>query len=170
MLGSPELQVVPLRRLSPTASLDVTTVQVGDRIVMVVISYRTNTVTLADIIDPFNVKYMNTIQSGQPLIFIRNPESTESLTGGDQAFITVGSSNDSIELINITDPYNPALAGLTGAGLISTIYGVTGVDTIQIGSSHYTLALTFNSEMSPIIEITDSGIKQVYVMLPIPLQ
>ena len=82
MLRSPVLQVVPLRRLSPTASLDVTTVQVGDRIVMVAISYRTNTVTLADIIDPFNVKYMNTIQSGQPLIFIRNPESTESLTGG----------------------------------------------------------------------------------------
>ena len=149
---------------------DVTTVQVGDKIVMAAISYRTNTITLADITDPFNIKYMNTIQSGQPLIFIRNPESIESLTIGDQAFIAVGSSNDSVELINITDPYNPTLAGLAGAGLISTIYGVTDIDTIQIGSSHYILALTFNSEMSPIIEITNSDIKQVSVIPPVPLQ
>lgn len=111
-----------------------------------------------------------TIQSSQPLIFIRDTESTKSLSMGDQAFISVGSSNDSVELINMTDPYNPTLAGVAGAGSISTIYGVPDVDVIQIGSSHCILALTFNSEMSSIIEIANSGIKQVFTIPPVTLQ
>ena len=43
----------------------------------------------------------------------------------DQAFIASSSSNDSVELINITNLYNPTLMGLAGTGWISTIYGVT---------------------------------------------
>lgn len=61
-MGSPVLQVAPLGWPSPTASLDVATVQVEDKIVIAAISYRTNTVTVADITDPFNIKHMNTIE------------------------------------------------------------------------------------------------------------
>lgn len=149
---------------------DVTTIQVGNKTVMAAISYRTNTVTLADITNPFSIEYMNTIQSGQPGIFIHNPESIVSLTIGDQAYVAVANVNDSIDLLNITDPYNPTLAGLAGQGLMSTIYGVTDLDSMHVGSSHYILALTFNPDISYVIEITDSDIEQVSTIPPVPVQ
>ena len=149
---------------------DITAVQIGNKTIMAAISYRTNTITLADITDPFNIQYINTIQSGQPDIFIHNPESIEALTIGDQVYVAVASINDSIELLNITDPHNPTLAGLAGSGIESTIYGVTDLDSIRVGSSHYILALTPNSDISYIIEITDSGISQVSNIPPVPVR
>lgn len=149
---------------------DITAAQIGNKTIMAAISYRTNTITLADITDPFNIQYINTIQSGQPDIFIHNPESIEALTIGDQVYVAVASINDSIELLNITDPHNPTLAGLAGSGIESTIYGVTDLDSIRVGSSHYILALTPNSDISYIIEITDSGISQVSNIPPVPVR
>lgn len=154
---------------SATFVTDVTTIQTGDKIVMAAVSYRTDTVIMADITDPYNVMPINTIRGGDPGFFIRNMESIESITIGDDAFLAVASGRDSVELINITDPHNPVPAGLGGTGLVSTLYGITDLDSVKIGSNFYILALAQNPDISYIIEINDSGLEQVSVIPPVPV-
>lgn len=146
---------------------DVDWVQTQDKTVMVLSSYRTDAVTLVDITDPYSPRFIRTIQGGDPGYYIHGLEGVHTATINGRAYVSVASSNDSIQLIDITDPYNPAPAGLAGDGLDSTIYGATDLDIVQMDSGAYILALTLNEDVSPIILVGDGFIRQISTIPPV---
>ena len=77
---------------------------------------------------------------------------------GSKHYALVPSSSDSgVQIINITDPANPAAVAAIadGIGGFTTLAGATGITTTQINSKHYALVAAFQDDGVQIIDITD---------------
>ena len=146
--------------------VDLDTIQVGDRAILVVGSYQRNSITMIDVTDPYNPSPVSTAV-GSSGFFLREVESISTIDAGSGVFVAVANNADSVHLVDITDPANPVQAGLTGGTVLGfTTYGTTDTDIIRYGGGIYMVSLTNNEDVSPIVDITNPYMPATLSIIP----
>ncbi len=124
--------------------------------------YLDDGIQIADITDPANPTSAGRIRDGD-----NGGEGNYKLDGayfiattstGGKTFALVTSYNDdSLQIINITDPTNPSLAkSITdGAGGYEKLNGARGLTTVEIAGSKYALIASSSDDGVQIVNITD---------------
>ena len=134
---------------------DAGSITVGDRTLTAVSSYRTDRVSILDITNPLNPVILSSVRGNDGGHFLHGPESVQVLAIGDGVFAAVANGNDSLQLMDITDPYNPVLAASTGTAYDSAVYGVTDVEVLQAGGSAYVAFQTIDPNTTLLLDVTD---------------
>ena len=86
------------------------------------------------------------------------PYSVTTVTIGTSTFaLAAATGGDGVQIIDITDPYNPILASVVtdGANGFTELNGSMFVTTVKIGTSTYALVTAVLDSSVQIIDITD---------------
>ena len=142
---------------------DVDAIVTGDRVLAVVASYRTDTVAVLDITDPREPTLLSSVQGNEGGNYIHGPESAQVVAIGDGVFVAVANGNNSLQLMDITDPLRPVLASPTGILYDSSTYGITDVEIVEAGPNTYVLFQTIDENVTKILDATDP-----YGPVPLP--
>ena len=134
---------------------DLDTIDTGTITLSAISSYKTDTISLVDITDPLNPVLLSSVQGGEGRHYLHGPESIQVEAIGDGIFVAVANGNDSLHLMDITDPLRPVLAAPTGKIYDTTIYGATDVNIVRIGTDWYALFQTIDGNLTPLLDITD---------------
>lgn len=134
---------------------DLDSITIGDRTLSAISSFKTDTVSVVDITNPLNPVWLSSVQGGEGGHYLHGPESLQVASIGDGVFVAVANGNDSLQLMNITDPLRPVLASSTGVINGSSIYGTTDVEMIKMGADWYVLFQTIDGNITPLLDITD---------------
>ena len=138
---------------------DITTVRIDSAVYALVVSLSNSAVQIINITDPENPTAVSSVTDGI--------DSFDTLGGAfDITTVTIGQStyalvasrdDDSIQIIDITDPENPAAVSSVTDGIDSfdTLAGTEGITTVTIGQSTYALATSFTDDGIQIMDITD---------------
>ena len=151
-----------IRQISSTAGeaylqsvTDVDSIVVGARTLSAISSYKTDAVSVVDITDPRNPVLLSSVQGGEAGHYLHGPESLQVAAIGDGVFVAIANGNDSLQLMDITDPSNPAVAALLGAVYDSSMYGTTDVEMVQAYPHWYVVFQTIDGNVTPLLDITD---------------
>ena len=150
-------------------SISVTTVTIGPSTFALVASFWDNGVQIIDITDPYNPIPASAITNGvggytellypQSVTTVKIGTSTFALAAiGPSTFALVASFWDNgVQIIDITDPYNPipASAITNGVGGYTELLYPQSVTTVKIGTSTFALAAAIGGDGVQIIDITD---------------
>ena len=134
---------------------DLDSITTGDKTLSMISSYKTDTVSVLDITDPLNPVLLSSVQGGEGGHFLHGPESIQVAAIGDGVFVAVANGNDSLQLMDITDPLNPVLAAPIGTLHGSAMYGTTDVDLVQMYPNWYAVFQTIDGNVTPLLNITD---------------
>ena len=134
---------------------DLDSITIGARTLSAISSYKTDTVSVVDITDPLNPVLISSVQGGEGGHYLHGPESVQVAAIGDGVFVAVANGNDSLQLMDITDPLRPVLAAPIGMVAGSSIYGATDVEMVEMGSHWYVLFQTIDGDVTPLLDITD---------------
>ena len=120
-----------------------------------------DSIQIIDITDPVNPIAASTIVEGNDnYTQLHNPNYITAVTINSSTFAlvtTASTGDDGIQIIDITDPYNPIAAsaitnGEDGYPNLGALFGIT---TVTIGSSIFALVAAPNDSTVQIIDITD---------------
>ena len=120
-----------------------------------------DSIQIIDITDPNNPIAASTIVEGNDnYTQLHNPNYITAVTINSSTFAlvtTASTGDDGIQIIDITDPYNPIAAsaitnGEDGYPNLGALFGIT---TVTIGSSTFALVAAPNDSTVQIIDITD---------------
>ena len=142
---------------------DIDAIAVGDKVLAVAASYRTDTVAVLDITDPRNPVLLSSVQGNEGGHYLHGPESAQVVAIGDGVFVAISNGNNSLQLMDITDPLRPVLASPTGVLYDSTTYGITDVEIVEAGPNTYVLFQTIDENVTKILDATDP-----YDPVPLP--
>lgn len=134
---------------------DVDSITMGTRTLSAISSYKTDTVSVVDITDPLSPVLLSSVQGGEGGHFIHGPESLQVAAIGDGVFVAVVNGNDSLQLMDITDPLSPVLAAPIGMVYGSSIYGTTDVEIVKMYTNTYVVFQTIDGNVTPLLDITD---------------
>lgn len=137
------------------AVTDLDSITIGTRTLSAISSYKTDTVSVVDITDPLNPVLLSSVQGGEGGHYLHSPESLQVAAIGDGVFVAVANGNDSLQLMDITDPLRPVLAAPIGMVNGSSIYGTTDVEMVKMGADWYVLFQTIDGNITPLLDITD---------------
>ena len=110
-------------------------------------------VQIIDITTPSSPTPVASISSALGTLF-DDPRDTVIFAIGPSTYALVAGSTVGIQIINITDPFNPSLAAAM-TDWEDGVDGVRGLDTTVIGSSTYGLVAEYGGNAFKIINITD---------------
>lgn len=147
---------------------DLDSITIGVRTLSAISSYKTDTVSIVDITDPLNPTLLSSVQGGEGGHYLHSPESLQVAAIGNGVFVAVANGNDSLQLMDITDPLRPVLAAPIGIVHDSSIYGATDVEMVKMGAYWYVLFQTIDENITPLLDITDPY-GPVYMSLIPPL-
>ena len=134
---------------------DMDSITIGARTLSAVSSYKTDTVSVVDITDPLNPVLLSSVQGGEGGHYLHGPESLQVAAIGDGVFVAVANGNDSLQLMDITNPLRPVLAAPMGEVYGSSIYGATDVEMVKAGANWYVLFQTIDGNITPLFDITN---------------
>ena len=134
---------------------DLDSITIGARTLSAISSYKTDTVSIMDITDPLNPALLSSVQGGEGGHYLHGPESLQVAAIGDGVFVAVANGNDSLQLMDITDPLQPVLAAPIGIVNDSSIYGATDVEMVKVGANWYVLFQTIDGNITPLLDITN---------------
>ena len=134
---------------------DVDAITAGDRTLAAVSSYRTDTVSVVDITDPRDPVLLSSVQGRDGGHYLHGPESVQVAAIGDGVFVAISNGNDSMQLMDITDPLRPVVASTPGILFGSTVYGVTDVEIVSADSGTYVLFQTIDENVTILLDATD---------------
>ena len=129
-----------------TVARSITTVAIDSSTFVLAASNRNNSVQIIDITDPYNPTPVSTITEDDDYTTLGGAQSIHTATFGASTFALVAASYDNgVQIIDITDPYNPAPVsaitdGVDGYTELNHAYFIT---TVTIGSSTYALVASF---------------------------
>lgn len=149
-----------------SSATDVDAIVVDGMVVVVVSSYQTDTITMLDMTDPLDHIVLSSIQGHDGNSFFHGPESIRVAAIGDGIFVAVSNGNDSMQIMNITDPLNPIRSSTTGLLYDHTSYGVTDVDVFQMGSGTYVVFQTIDENVTSFLDTTNP--ERLIALPPIP--
>ena len=138
----------------------------GGRILAVVSSYQTDRVSVLDITDPANPTLLSSVQGDEGRLFLHSPESVKVATIGDRAIVVVANGNDSLQLADITDPYNPVRTATTGTLFGTIVYGATDAHIVNVDGGTYVLFQTIDGNVTPIADATNPYSLKAASMIP----
>ena len=140
-------------------SISVTTVTIGPSTFALVASIWDNGVQIIDITDPYNPIPASAITNGvgdyTELLY---PYSVTTVKIDTSTFaLAAAIGGDGVQIIDITDPYNPILASVVidGANGFTELTTSIFVTTVKIGTSTYALVAAVIDSSVQIIDITD---------------
>ena len=140
----------------------IATARIGTNHYALVASYWDDGLQIIDITDPANPGAVAAVTDSTA----ENPTGYAGLEGaaavaaariGDKHYALVTSFWDnSLQIIDITDPANPsAVAAVTDGEVYTTLYAATAVAATQIGDRHYALVVSTQENGLQVIDITD---------------
>ena len=138
------------------SSTSITTAIIGGSTYALVTSYYDG-VQIINIDDPYNPTNASSITDGTRYPTLNGATSITTATIGGSTYALVAAFVDhGVQIINITDPYNPTNASsITDGTRYPTLYGATSITTATIGGSTYALVASIRDDGIQIIDITD---------------
>ncbi len=140
-------------------ALDITTVTIGASVYALAIGAVDDGVQIINITNPYNPSNASSVTDGiDGYDTLDGPNSITTVTVGSSVYALVASYNDDgIQIINITDPYNPLPASSVTDGIdgYDTLDGPNSITTVTVGSSVYALVASRFDDGIQIIDITD---------------
>ena len=137
----------------------IATTTIGSSTYALVAASVDNGVQIIDITDPSNPVAVSAVSDGQGnFTELSFASSIATTTIGSSTYALVAAStDDGVQIINITTPSNPIAAkSITdGQGGFTTLDNVRHITTATIGSSTYALVASFDDDGVQIIDITD---------------
>ena len=137
----------------------VTTVKIGTSTYAITVSHTANKVQIIDMTDPSNPAPASALTDGaNGFVELGGAISVATATIDSSTYAIVASVWDNgIQIINITDPYNPtpASALTDGVGGYTELYHPHYVTTVTIDSSIFAIVASFSDDGVQIIDITD---------------
>ena len=131
--------------------------QIGSSHYALVAASTEDGVQIIDITDPANPAPVAALSHGSTYPKLRTPNSITTTQIGSSHYALVASSyGDGVQIIDITDPANPApVAALSDGSTYRMLRGASSITTAQIGSSLYALVASYDDDGVQIIDITD---------------
>ena len=140
-------------------AIHVTTVTIDSSTFALVASVWDNGVQIIDITDPYNPAPASAITNGVGgYTELFHPHAVTTVTIDSSTFaIVTAISGDGVQIIDITDPYNPApVSALTdGRDGFTELDGPYGITITTIGASTYAIVASVWGDGVQIIDITD---------------
>ena len=134
----------------------ITTVTIGSSTYALVVASTDQGVQIIDITIPSSPVPAAHI-SGATGVALRDPNDVATATIGSSTYAIVSAAADgAVQIINITDPFNPdPVATATDGDRFDTLSRALGVTTTTIGSSTYAIVAAYGDDGVQIINITD---------------
>ena len=135
----------------------ITTVAIGDSIYALVASYYSNGVQIINITDPYNPTSASSVNDGTGYPILDGARSITTVAIGISIYALVTTfHDDSVQIINIDNPYNPIIASsITDGASYPTLDGARSITTVTIDDSTYALVAASDDNGVQIINITD---------------
>ena len=138
---------------------DITTVTINSSTYALVASIYDRGVQIIDITDPYNPIAASALSDNvDNYTALGSPRSIAIVKIDSSTFALVASLSDSgvVQIIDITDPYNPIAASAISDGDDYTeLRGAMSITTVKIGSSIFALVASFYDDGVQIIDIID---------------
>ena len=138
--------------------LDVTIATIGTSIFALVAAFDDNGVQIIDITDPSNPTPASAISFDNDYTKLNGPISITTIAIGTSTFALVSSVwSNGVQIIDITDPYNPAPASAVSNGVngYTELFHPHSIAAVTIGTSTFALAAAISGDGVQIIDITD---------------
>ena len=139
-------------------AISVTTTTIGSSTYALVAAFSENGVQIIDITNPYQPTNVSAVTDGQGSFqTLENPTFITTTTIGSSTYALVTSeTDDGIQIIDITDPYNPIAASAPKQGNVYTrLTDPSSITTTTIGSSTYALVAASGRNGVQIIDITN---------------
>ena len=135
----------------------VATVTVGSKVYAVVGALNDRGVQIMNVTDPRFPIYTSSVTDGQDgYSELNGVQGVAATVIGSRVYaIAAAFTDDGIQIIDITDPYNPSPAAALTANSTLQLDAAAAVDTITIGSRHYALVAAYLDDALQIIDITN---------------
>ncbi len=128
--------------------------RVGGRNFAVVTANSDDGVQIIDITDPHNIFPTASVTDSGSLR-LDNPRSVAVHTIGGRHYAAVASqADDGVQIIDVTNPYNPVPKANVGDTNSAELDGAYGIDTFTIGNRHYAIVASTDDEGVQIVEMT----------------
>ena len=138
--------------------LDVTIATIGTSIFALVAAFDDNGVQIIDITDPSNPTPASAIRFDNDYTKLNGPISITTIAIGASTFALVSSVwSNGVQIIDITDPYNPSPASAVSNGVdgYTELFHPHSIAAVTIGTSTFALAAAISGDGVQIIDITD---------------
>ena len=134
----------------------IATVTINTSTYALVTSYGDDGVQIINITDPYNHKPASAIFDTTEYV-LKNPSSVTTMTVGASTYALVSSSkDDGVQIINITDPYNPLIvSSITDSTRLDGSFDIT---TVTLDGSTYAIVPAINSDRVSIINVTNPSL------------
>ena len=135
----------------------VTTTQIGSRHYALVAAFGDDGVQMIDITDPSSPSAVSAVEDGAAYPTLGGAQSITTTQINSRHYALVAASTENgIQIINITDPSSPSpVASVTDGAAYPTLGGAHSITTTQINSRHYALVAALFDSGVQIIDITD---------------
>ena len=137
----------------------ITTTTIGASTFALVAAYFDDGVQIIDVTDPYNPIPASSITKGEDgYTELDGPQSITTTTIGASTFALVTAFwDDGVQIIDITDPYNPILASAIteGENNYTELRGPYSITTTTIGESTFALVAAAADDGVQIVNITD---------------
>ena len=151
---------------------EIDTFTLGDHTYAAVTSRLDHGVQILDITDPYNPVAAGNIGDTDDLL-LNSAREIDIFTLGDYTYAAVTSYvGNGVQILDITDPYNPVAAGNIGDTDDLLLNGANGIDTFTLGDYAYAAVTSYDGNGVQILDITDpynpvatGNIKDTYDLL-----
>ena len=120
-----------------------------------VTSYRSGSVQILDITDPYDIAPADSITGDDNLALIGASHITIFENGANTYAAFASDRINGIQILNITDPYSITLAGNIADDDDLTLYGVTGITIFENGANTYAAVASLWDYGVQILDVTD---------------
>ena len=138
------------------SAYDITTVTINSSTYALVASIYDDGVQIIDITDPYNPIAASALSDNVNNAKLDGPHSITTVTIDSSTYALVASFTDNgVQIIDITDPYNPIAASALTDDDSTKLRGAVYITTVTLGSSTFALVASFHDDGVQIIDIID---------------
>ncbi len=138
--------------LSGTPGVDVFTI--GTNTYAAVASTDENGLQIVDVTDPDRPAAAGSLEDTTS-IRLSGAQDVETFTIGTNTYAAVASFKEGLQIVNVTNPANPAAAGGLGDNSTLLLNGASGVDVFEIGTNTYAAVASRTDDGLQIVNISN---------------
>ncbi len=138
-------------------AVSVSVFKIGGSTYAAVASHNEHGIQIVNVTDPDNPAAAGSLGDGTQTI-LNGPRSVDVFMIGGSTYAAVAAesnSNNGLQIVDVTDPDNPAAAGNLGDDTSTLLLGARGVDTFQIGTNTYAAVASNREHGLQIVDVTD---------------
>ena len=130
--------------------LDIATVKIDTSTFALVAANKSNSIQIINITNPSTPTPASNITDGEgDYTKLKGPRSIATVTIDTSIFALVAASENGVQIINITDPYNPTPASNIshGVGDYTELYDPRSITTVTIDTSTFALVAAYGVQI-----------------------